>query len=268
VTHQHGGGAALLLAVLALAIGYEVSTLRIGRHRPWSPWRSTSFMIGCLLLLVALAPGQPADFPTHVRQHLIVGMLAPTALVLGAPLTLLLRILPAPTARRLTRTLHLRPVRLIAHPAIALILSSGSLTVLHLTPLHARLTADPVLHNALLVHFLLSGWLFAWVIAGPDPAPRRPSVRYRLVVLGCAVVTHAVLSQLLYAGVIGDPAVPDSQRRAGATLLYYGADAAELLLAFALVTTRRALPRRSRRTQSGPARSVPVPVQGDRAERD
>ncbi|MEV5893244.1 DUF2243 domain-containing protein [Nonomuraea fuscirosea] len=37
--------------------------------------------------------------------------------------------------------------------------------------------------------------------AGPDPAPRRPSVPTRLVVLGVAVAVHAGLSQLMYAGI-------------------------------------------------------------------
>lgn len=46
-------------------------------------------------------------------------------------------------------------------------------------------------------HVFTAGYLFAWVIAGPDPAPRRPSVPARLVVLGVAVAGHAVLSQLL-----------------------------------------------------------------------
>jgi putative membrane protein len=80
--------------------------------------------------------------------------------------------------------------------------------------------------------------LFAWVVAGPDPAPRRPSIRFRLVVLGVAVFTHAALAQLLYAGVVEDTTIVDAERRAGATLLYYGADAAEILLAFALVAAR------------------------------
>jgi putative membrane protein len=238
VTHQHGADStALLLLILGLAVGYEALTLRTASHRPWSPVRAISFMTGCGLLILALAPGQHTDFPTHVRQHLVVGMLAPTALVLGAPVTLVLRTLPTAAARRVSRIMHLGVAVLLGHPVTALVLSVGVLVVLHVTPLYTTVTTDPVLHNLVLVHFLISGYLFAWVIAGPDPAPRRPSVRYRLVVLGVAIAAHAVLSQLLFAGVVGDAAVPDADRRAGATLLYYGGDLAELLLAAALVTT-------------------------------
>jgi putative membrane protein len=263
VTHPHGGtdGSLLLLAiglVIGLAIGYEALTLRTPRRRPWNPWRGASFMTGCALLTLALAPGQPADFPTHVRQHLIVGMLAPTALVLGAPVTLLLRGLPTVAARRLGRFMHLRPVYLLAHPVTALALSSGGLAVLHATPLYTRITADSVLHDLALAHFLLSGYLFAWVVAGPDPAPRRPSIRYRLVILGAAVLTHAVLSQLLYAGAVGDTGVPPVERRAGATLLYYGTDAAELLLAVALVAVPPAPHRVLRAVATTPAAVGPT----------
>jgi putative membrane protein len=248
VTHSHSGTGGALLLVIGLAVGYEAMTLFAPRGRPWSPWRGTSFMTGCALLVLALAPGQPTGFPTHVRQHLIVGMLAPTLLIMGAPVTLLLRGLPTAAARRLARILHLPAVHLLTHPVTALILSSGSLAALHVTSLYTWTTTEPALHDVVLAHFLLSGLLFAWVIAGPDPAPRRPSVRYRLVILAAAILTHAVLSQLLYAGVVGDTAIPPAERRAGATLLYYGADAAELLLAVALIATRPAGRRSSPRT--------------------
>ncbi|MEV4073254.1 cytochrome c oxidase assembly protein [Nonomuraea fuscirosea] len=95
--------------------------------------------------------------------------------------------------------------------------------------------ADGRLHAAVHVHFLLSGCLFAWVIAGPDPAPRRPSVPARLVVLGVAVAVHAGLSQLMYAGIGVDLPVPVEQRRGAAEIMYYGGDLAELMLAVALV---------------------------------
>jgi putative membrane protein len=240
VTHHSSG--ALLLVAFGLAVGYEALTLHTGR---WSRWRATSFLTGCALLVIALTPNQPGDVPTHVRQHLVVGMLAPTLLVLGAPVTLLLRALPATKARVVSHILRHRVVHVLAHPVTALLLSSGSLLALHMTPLYSAVTADPALHEVVLAHFLLSGWLFAWVLAGPDPAPRRPSVRFRLIVLGVAVFTHAALAQLLYAGVVGDPTIGDAQRRAGATLLYYGADAAEILLAFALVAARPPRRRRS-----------------------
>ena len=92
------------------------------------------------------------------------------------------------------------------------------------------------MHGLVHAHFFAAGYLFAWVIAGPDPAPRRPSVPIRLVVLGFAIAAHAVLSQLLYAGIFVQLPVPAAERQAAGELMYYGGDIAELLLALALVT--------------------------------
>ena len=230
-----------LVAVVAVALAYEWLSLRAGG---WSRWRGASFMSGCVVLLIGLAL-HAHDLSLHMTQHLLVGMVAPIGLVLGAPMRLLLRNLRPAAGRRLTRLLRTRPVRLVTRPVVALLLSTGSLGLLYLTPLYAYAMSDPALHAAVLAHFLASGCLFTWVIAGPDPAPHRPPVRTRLVVLGVAIAAHATLSQLLYAGALVQVPGPDADRRTAATIMYYGGDLAELLLAFAVVQTRGAARRRT-----------------------
>ncbi|XVV17336.1 cytochrome c oxidase assembly protein [Actinoplanes sp. CA-131856] len=237
-THQADGGL-ILLAVVAAAVGYEALATR--GPRPWPWWRTAFFLAGCAALAAGFSPWPP-DFRAHMLQHLLIGMLAPLGLVLGAPVTLLLRTLPRPAARAVARLMRHRLVHAVAHPVVALTLNLGGLAVLFLTPLYAATTRSPALHMLVHVHFLLAGYLFAWVIAGPDPAPKRPSVPARLVILGVAVAFHAVLSQLMYAGALVDLPVPAAERRGGADLMYYGGDIAELMLAAALVTGWR--PRR------------------------
>ncbi|GGL61327.1 hypothetical protein GCM10010129_01130 [Streptomyces fumigatiscleroticus] len=239
------------LAVLVCAAVYLRLARRARRRNPargWSRRRTASFLLGLALVAVALLPPVAsfahADFRGHMVQHLLIGMYAPLALVLGAPVTLLLRTLPAVRARRLSRVLHGRPARLLTHPAVALGLSTGSLVVLYFTPVYNAATARPAGHWLLHAHFLLSGCLFAHVVAGPDPAPARPGVRARLVVLGVAIAAHAVVSQLMYGGFWADIHAPVPEVRGGAEIMYYGGDIAELLLAAALVTTWR--PRRGR----------------------
>lgn len=256
--HQHGTGPGLdvLLPAIALAVlagGYLLLVARVRRlnsGRTWSSWRTVAFLGGVALLAVALlpplAPFAHQDFRGHMLQHLLIGMYAPLALVLGAPVTLLLRALPAPYPRRLTALLRCRPAHWLANPVTALVLSVGTLPVLYFTPLYGALSGQPLAHLLLHAHFLLSGCLFAWVIAGPDPAPVRPSVPVRLVVLGVAVAAHAVVSQLLYAGVFATVPAPAAEVRGGAEIMYYGGDIAELLLAAALVSTWRPAPRRAR----------------------
>jgi putative membrane protein len=245
----HSAPAGLILLTGLVALAYEWCSL----HAPgWSRWRGAAFMSGAAVLVTGLA--LPAhDFAGHALHHLLVAMVAPLGLVLGAPVTLLLRTLPVGAARRLTRLLRSRPARVAAHPVVALLLTTGGPATLYLTPLYGRTLADPVLHQALTVHFVLSGCLFAWVVAGADPAPHRPSVPTRLVLLGAAIAAHATLSQLLYAGALVQVPATVADRQAGATLMYYGGDLAELLLAFAVVQSRGAT-----RRIAGPRRAAPA----------
>jgi len=246
-----------LLGLLATAGAYLL-LVRRARHRnpalDWSGWRIGWFMGGTLLLGIALlppvAPLAHGDFRGHMTQHLLIGMYAPLLLVLAAPVTLLLRALPPPQGRRLTALLRSLPVRMVTHPAVALALSTGSLVVLYFTPLYNATVNSQLAHGLLHTHFLLSGCLFACVIAGPDPVPSRPSVRARLLYLGVAVAAHAVISQLMYGGLWADIHAPIHQVRAGAEIMYYGGDVAELLLAAALVATWRPEPRRAATAKS------------------
>jgi putative membrane protein len=139
----------------------------------------------------------------------------------------------------MTRVVRSRPLHLLANPVTALMLSVGTLALLYFTPLYNTMSAQPVLHWLLHVHFLLAGCLFAWVIAGPDPAPERPGIPIRLVVLGVAIAAHAGISQAMYGGFGINVRAPVDQVQGGAELMYYGGDIAELLLAAALVATWR-----------------------------
>ncbi|REF00027.1 cytochrome c oxidase assembly protein [Thermomonospora umbrina] len=256
---HNGAGWATVLAVtgvVVLAVAYLVLRHRgTGRTaRPGDRWRTAMFLAGCALtaaaLLPPIAPFAHEDFRGHMLQHMLLGMYAPLALVLGAPITVLLRALSAPQARKLTGLLSSRPMGVPAHPITALALGTGGLAVLYFTPLYDATTTRPALHWLMHAHFVLSGCLFAWVIAGPDPAPSRPGVKARLLVLGAAIALHAVIAQLMYGGFLIDVHAPIAQVRGAAEIMYYGGDIAELLLAAALVATwrpaRRTLPLRPR----------------------
>lgn len=138
----------------------------------------------------------------------------------------------------------------MTHPVTAAVLHVGGLGVLYLTPLYALSTQRPLVHALVHVHVLVSGCLFAWSLAGPDPAPRRPGTATRLAVLVMAGGAHAALAKLLYAHAgrlpVGAGHAPADVETA-ARWMYYGGDVAEVLLALAVLTTwYRAAGRRTR----------------------
>lgn len=226
----------MLTAVLFLYLYAVVRQYKSGKS--WSGWRIAGFCSGIALLAVALWPPlmhyAHQNLQGHMIQHLLIGMLAPLGLVLSAPLTLLLRTLSPLWGRKLTAVLGSSPFHYLSHPVTALLLNIGGMFLLYLTPLYGMMQHHPFLHWVLHLHFLFAGYLFVWAIAGPDPAPRRPGLRVRFMVLFLSAALHAYLSKAMYAyhfprnthHSLGDI-------EAAAKLMYYGGDIAELLLAVA-----------------------------------
>lgn len=230
-----------LLIIVGLLVAYVGGAYMQRRTvGGWSLWRVGAFTVGLGLLAVAVSPSVMRmahhDLRFHMVQHLLIGMLAPLGLVLAAPMTLALRTLSVPAARRVTGVLRSGPIRVFSHPVTALVLNVGGMYLLYLTPLYAVTLTTPPLHYLVHVHFLGAGYLFTWaILAGPDPAPHPSSMSVRLTVLFLSMGAHATLGKLMYGYLWprGTPHGPD-EIRAAAQLMYYGGDAAELLLAVAL----------------------------------
>jgi len=106
-------------------------------------------------------------------QHLLLGMLAPALLALGAPVTLALQASGGATRRRLLRILHSRPAAVLCSPLVAWALFGGSMLALYLHAFYRISLDNTALHDALHVHFLFAGSLFFWPVLGVDPVPRR-----------------------------------------------------------------------------------------------
>ena len=213
----------------------------------WPDVRTASFALGCLLIALALTPAAldwaAADMRGHMAQHLLLGMFAPLALVMGRPGTLFLRTVSTRTARRTVRLLATGIVRALIHPLVAMLMSAGTLYVVYLTPLGAMLAQNAWWHAWLLAHFVVAGSVFAWSIAGPDPAPHRPGHRVRLVALFLAGAAHTGLAT--YLGAFPVDLGPNDVEAAGWML--YGGDVAEGLLAWALFHSWRTAGRRPTR---------------------
>jgi putative membrane protein len=163
-----------------------------------------------------------ADFAMHMVSHLLLGMLAPLCMVMAAPRTLILRVLPVPLARHLSRAMKLRYIQFIADPLVASLLNMGGLWLLYATFLYAAMHHFQWLYVLLHIHVFLAGYLFTASMIEIDPRPHRPRFIYRAVVLVIALAAHSILAKFLYAH--PPPHVPAAQAKLGALIMYYGGD--------------------------------------------
>ena len=192
---------AVVAALLAGLYGAGVARLlRRGDRWPWS--RTIAWYIGLIILVIVTQSGVakygPVLFSVHMSQHMVLGMLVPIFLVLAAPITLALRALK-PAQRRgdrgprewLTVILHSRVMRVVGHPAIATSIFVVSTFGLYFSSLFAAAMQEHLGHILMMVHFLLSGCLFFWLIIGVDPAPAPLPHIGRLLLLFVTMPFHA-----------------------------------------------------------------------------
>ena len=190
-------------AAVVLAAVYLLGVRRLRRRGDtWGPGRTTAWLAGCAGLLVATSSGLgrygPAMFSAHMAQHMILGMLVPILLVLGAPVTLALRALPpagrtGPPGPRewLLAGLHSPLARWLTHPLVTLPLFVGSYYALYFSGLFPAALPEHWAHQLMNVHFLVVGLLFFWPLIGVDPAPRRLPPAARLGIVFASVPFHA-----------------------------------------------------------------------------
>src|SRR4029078_214720 len=123
------GTAAVVVAVL-----YVLGVRRLRRRGDgWPMGRTMAWLCGCAALLFTTSSGlgryMPAMFSMHMVAHMMLSMLVPILLVLGAPVTMALRALPAagrddpPGPREwLLAALHSRVSRFLTHPIVATVI--------------------------------------------------------------------------------------------------------------------------------------------------
>ncbi|CAN5357048.1 cytochrome c oxidase assembly protein [soil metagenome] len=196
-------------AAIVLALVYLAGVRRLRRRGDsWPVGRTIGFVLGCLVLLLATSSGigryMPAMFSMHMGAHMLLSMLTPILLVLGAPVTLALRALPAagrgeaPGPREwILAALHSRFSRLITNPLVATALFVGGFYVLYLGGIFDIAAGSHAGHVAMNVHFLLSGYVFYWVVIGIDPTPRPLPPLGKLAMVFGSLPLHAFFGVVL-----------------------------------------------------------------------
>jgi cytochrome c oxidase assembly factor CtaG len=197
-----GGDPFFLTLCVLLLVLYGWGVLRLGlRGDRWSAGRTASFAVGVLTvgltMCTRLNDYGMVMFSAHMVQHMILSMLSPILLLLGAPVTLALRALPPAGKGRigprelLVKVLHSRFLKAVTHPAFTIPLFIASLYGLYFTPIFDDLMRSETGHIAMMVHFLLVGLVFFWPIMGVDPGPNRPGYVMRMLELFAGMPFHA-----------------------------------------------------------------------------
>ena len=191
--------------------------------------RAVCFMSGLVVLWVALQ--SPIDtyagarLSVHMVQHLLLTMVAAPLLVLGAPVTLLLRAAtPAVRRRWVLPALRSWPLRLLTAPAVSWAQFALVLWVTHFSPLYEAALRSNGVHALEHLLYIVSAVLFWSPVAGIDPSPKRLSHPARLLYLFLAMPQASFLglamwgtSRVLYPSyqaALGAAAL-DDQRLAG-----------------------------------------------------
>ena len=201
---------ALMIGVLITVLALYVKGVLVMRRRgdKWPVGRSVAFGLGIAGIDFATSGGLGLyahfTFSYHMVAHMVLGMIAPIGIVLGAPITLALRTLPIgrnSTERGVRGTLlaalNSKVAIFYTNPIVAVALFDGSLFALYFTGLFGGMMQTHVGHLFMSIHFILSGILFFHVIIGIDPNPRRIPHLLRIVIVFVAMSIHAFFSVAL-----------------------------------------------------------------------
>ncbi len=194
---------AVIVIALASAYLYGVHRLR-RRGDAWSRWRSASFVglgLGSMTVATqsALSTYDTSLLSVHMAQHMVLSMLVPLFLALGAPVTLALRTLPGRPRAVLMAILHSRVARVLSFPPLTFAMFIVTPWALYFTGWYDATLHNPFLHDLLHLQFITVGCLFFWPLVGLDPVPGRLPYMLRVLVVFATLPFHAFLGVTVMA---------------------------------------------------------------------
>ena len=200
-----------LLVTAALAGFYIAGVLRLRkRGDTWSLGRTASWLSGVALLFYAtngyFNAYEQYLFSAHMLAHMLLTMGVPVLLVPGAPVTLLARAVSKrqDNSRGVREwvlwAVHTKYAEFLSHPLVAAIMFASSLVVFYFTPLFGWATREHVGHEWMIVHFVITGYLFVQALIGVDPGPKRFGYPQRLILLIATLAFHAFFGLALMSG--------------------------------------------------------------------
>lgn len=194
----------VLVAIVAvLAAGYLAGVWRLVRRGDhWPVGRTVAFLgggLGSIVVTVLGGLGVYDDtlFWSHMVQHMVLTMVTPVLLALGAPITLALRTLPRRPRGWLLAALHSRVARLLTFPVVAWASFVATPVALYFTGWYEVTLRGDLWHDLLHVQLVAVGCQFLWPLLGIDPMPRRLPYPARMLLAFLALPFHAILGVAL-----------------------------------------------------------------------
>jgi putative membrane protein len=143
--------------------------------------------------LTGLAAYDDVLLSAHMVQHMVLAMIAPIFLALGAPVTLALRTLPHGPRRVLLAVIHSRVAKVLTFPLVAYGFFVVTPFALYFTSLYGLTMRNDLAHELVHLHFVVVGCLFFWPLLGIDPLPGRWPYPGRALLMFLSTPFHTVL---------------------------------------------------------------------------
>ena len=187
------------LVLTVWSIGLYLLGVRTLRRRGdrWPVGRTVAHLGAMTTFYVSTASGYAAYDTTvlsvHMGQHMILSMVVPLALALGAPITLALRTLPGTPRGWLLAVLHSRVAKVLSFPPLTFALYVLSPWALYFTGWYDASLDSVFVHEMMHIHLVTVGALFFWPLMGIDPLPGRVDYPFRVMLVVLTLPFHAFL---------------------------------------------------------------------------
>ncbi len=190
------------VAVATVAFLWAVRRVeRRHRSNPHPRWRTAAFLAGMATIVVALtSPIEAYEgqlFSVHMVQHMLLMLVAAPLILLGAPVTLTLRVAPPGVRRTLLTILHSRVVAVLTFPLLTWLLFAAVNWGWHFSTLYDQALEYEPLHYLQHATFMVAALLFWWPVVGADPGRWRLPYPVRLFYLFLAMPQNSFLGVAL-----------------------------------------------------------------------
>lgn len=260
-----------IVGVGVVGVAYLRAVREVNAAHPRSPvsrLRTAAFLGGLAAIVLALQSPidryETALISVHMVQHMLLQFVAAPLLLLGAPVTLALRVASPPVRAWLLRVLHSRAVRTATHPIVAWSVFVAVNWGWQFSPLYNLALESDAVHYLQHAVYLGSALLFWWPIAGVDPAPRKLAFPGRAAYLALAIPQNSFLGITLmstaanfyphYATLVRTwgPSLSEDLNIAGAVMWGMGAMVFVAALLLTVAAGMRAEERKVRREEARP----------------